>query len=101
MSDNLFECYKCGELLPPHMYHQKNRDGKRNKHKYCKLCRTDERSAVIRSEREEVRRKSMEMSEEWVFIEPLKATDFIKGESLQEMKKRMGVNLGDLKRGLK
>jgi hypothetical protein len=101
LSDDLFECYKCGELRPPHMYHQKNRDGKRSKHKYCKVCRNEERAAGIRAGREGVRRRSAEMSQEWVFVDPLKATDFIKGESLQEMKKRMGVNLGDLKRGLK
>ena len=90
---DLFECRKCGVAQGPHRYHQKNRDGGLSRHKYCKDCRKASRLEETMALREARAAASAILNERWVFLRPLLAEDFKKGESIADMKKRMGINL--------
>ena len=79
----------------PHRYHQKNRDGGLSRHKYCKDCRKVSRKRQTDNVHDKRAAASALLSENWVLTRPLLATDFIKGESMLDMKKRLGINLAD------
>lgn len=101
MSEDLFECYKCGESLPKRMYHQKNRDGGLNRHKYCKKCRGIERRASIDSVKSAMAALSLKVAMEKRILGPLKASDFIPGESIKDMVERLGVSAEDIRKSIR
>lgn len=90
-------CRTCKETLGMHMFHQKNRDSGISRHYYCKVCRNEERR-VCRSKISEVERaKSAKLAEKWRFLTPPKPEDYIPGERLHDMLRRLGVDVSKVR----
>jgi hypothetical protein len=82
------------------MYHQKNRDGTLNQHKYCKKCRGVERRSRIDSRKKAMAALSLKIQREKRILGPLKASDFIRGESIKDMIERLGISAEDLRKAI-
>jgi len=96
------KCRGCNKLLGMHMFHQKNRAEERargttSRHWYCIPCRNEERRS-LRSLQKSIRlsRQARE-NERWVFTSPPLAEDYVLGESLYDMVRRLGRDISKVK----
>lgn len=90
-------CRVCKKTMGLHMFHQKNRDNGLSRHKYCKICRNEERRLCRAKQAAVVRAESARMAERWVFLTPPKPEDYILGESIHDMLRRIGVDISKVK----
>lgn len=93
MTEEQRTCYRCKETFGLHMYHQKNRDGKKSRHRYCKFCRKADKLALLQKVKAKRAEESAKVAERWVIMRPVTMEDFIDGESMDDMKRRLGVNV--------
>jgi len=79
------------------MFHQKNRDSGLSRHKYCKRCRKADR--LIFAQRIKARKKKAFIlaSQKWIIARPLTLEDFVPGEDMKSMRKRLGTPIHEIK----